>query len=127
MNIFKFILCLLFGLIFINAGLDKFLHYIPIPPLEPEILKVGEAFGTIKWLLPLVGFIEILGGILFIWQKTRALAVLILLPIMVGIFIHHIVFLPEGLIVPGILGIIYGWILWENKEKYKSLICSTHP
>lgn len=127
MNIFKFILCLLFGLIFINAGLDKFLHYMPIPPLEPEILKVGEAFGTIKWLLPLVGFIEILGGILFIWQKTRALAVLILLPIMVGILIHHIVFLPEGLIVPGILALIYGWILWENKEKYKSLICSTHP
>src|SRR3546814_8761053 len=31
-----FVLCLLLGLLFINAGLDKFFHYMPIPEDLPE-------------------------------------------------------------------------------------------
>ena len=70
MKIVKTILAVLFGLMFINAGLDKFLHYMPVPPMEGEMLKVGTAFGTIVWLMPLVGAIELLGGLLFAIPKT---------------------------------------------------------
>ena len=31
-----FVLCLLFGLMFINAGLNKFLNYMPVPEEMPE-------------------------------------------------------------------------------------------
>ena len=45
MKYIKFILCLLFGLMFINAGLDKFLHYMPMPEMKPEQAKLFAAFG----------------------------------------------------------------------------------
>ena len=71
MKIVKFIFALLFGLMFINAGLDKFFHYNPMPKLTPEQMKVYAAFGEIGWLMPLVGAVEVIGGVLFIFPKTK--------------------------------------------------------
>lgn len=124
MKIAKFILCLLFGLLFMNAGLDKFLHYMPVPEMGPEMQKVGEAFMTISWLMPLIGFIEILGGLLFIIPKTRALGAIVILPVMVGIVIHNAIYAPEGLAIAGVLFLINIWMIIDNREKYKSLICN---
>src|SRR5690606_29029972 len=122
MKIFKFILCLFFGIIFFNSGLDKFLHYMPVPEMEPEIMKIGEAMMALKWIIPLTGTIEIIGGILFIFPKTRALGAIVILPVMVGILIHNATFMPSGLIIAGILFLINLWTLHENREKYKLLI-----
>lgn len=124
MKIFKLIVCTLFGLMFMNAGLDKFLHYMPVPPMEPEMQKIGEAFMAISWLLPLVGFIEFVGGLLFIIPKTRALGAIVILPVMIGIVIHNAVYMPEGLIIAGILFLINIWVIIDNREKYKNIICN---
>lgn len=39
MKIVKFIIFLLFGLMFIQAGLDKFFHFMPTPQLTEEQKK----------------------------------------------------------------------------------------
>jgi uncharacterized membrane protein YphA (DoxX/SURF4 family) len=107
---------------FINAGLDKFLHYMPIPPMEPELVKVGEAFMAISWLMPLVAIVEIVGGLLFIFPKTRALGAIVILPIMIGIMLHNAVYMPIGLAIAGIFLLINLWVLFDNKNKYQSII-----
>lgn len=124
MKIVKTILCTLFGLVFMNAGLDKFLHYMPVPELSPEMLKIGEAFMNISWLMPLVGCIEFIGGLLFIIPKTRALGALVIFPVLVGIIIHNIIYAPEGLPIVGALLLIHLWTLFDNREKYKSIVCN---
>ena len=54
-----FVLSLLFGLMFINAGLNKFLNYMPPPDNLPEnLLKAFQAFSQIGWLMPLVGICQ---------------------------------------------------------------------
>ena len=59
-----FVFSLLFGIMFINAGLDKFFKFMPMPENMPEkMLKAMEAFNEIGWLMPLVGIAEIIGGI----------------------------------------------------------------
>jgi putative oxidoreductase len=122
MKIVKNILCVLFGLMFLNAGLDKFLHYMPMPAMPAEMMKVFEAFGTIKWLMPLVGFIEITGGLLFIFPKTRALGALVILPVMVGIILHNSVFMPEGLAIAGVMFLINLWVIADNWKKYQPMV-----
>lgn len=121
MKIAKLILFTLFGLMFINAGLDKFLHYMPVPELEPEVMKVGEAFGSILWLLPLVGAVELIAGLLFLFPKTRLLGALMIFPVMVGIMLHNAVYMPEGLVIAGVFFLINLWVLYENKEKINGL------
>lgn len=121
MKIVKTILSTLFGLMFLNAGVDKFLHYMPMPEMPAEMMKINEAFGTIVWLMPLVEAIEILGGLLFIFQKTRALGAIVILPIMVGIIIHNAVYIPSGLSIAGLFLIINIWMIQDNWEKYKPM------
>lgn len=124
MKYIKFILCLLFGLMFINAGLDKFLHYMPMPEMKPEQMKLFSAFGEIIWLMPLIGAVEIIGGLLFIIPKTRALGAIVILPVMVGIVLHNFTLFPtvEGRIIAIVLLLINIWVLIDNREKYKALL-----
>lgn len=121
MKILKTILCVLFGLMFINAGLDKLLHYMPMPEMPTEMMKVNEAFGTIVWLMPLIAVIEILGGLLFIFPKTRALGAIVILPIMVGIILHNAIFMPSGLAIAGPFFLINLWMIGDNWENYKPM------
>lgn len=122
MKIVKFIVCLLFGLMFINAGLNKFFMYLPVPEMPEELQKVNEAFGTIKWLMPLVATAEVIGGLLFILPKTRALGAIVIFPIMVGIILQHFIYAPEGIPIALILVLINIWILVDNRRKYMALI-----
>jgi len=118
-----FVLSLLTGLLMINAGLNKFLNYIPVPEDLPENMKrVNDVFMEIGWLLPLVGAVEILGGILFIIPKTRALGALVILPIMVGILLTHIIIMPSGLAMAIVLMAINLWVIYENREKYLPIL-----
>ncbi|MDH6251400.1 putative oxidoreductase [Chryseobacterium sp. H1D6B] len=124
MKIVKFILCLLFGLMFINAGLDKFLHYMPMPQLTEVQKKIFGAFMELGWLMPLVGTVEIVGGLLFIFPKTRALGAIIILPVMVGIVLHNAYRDPSsmGITISLVLFLINLWIIADNRGKYKALI-----
>ena len=118
-----FILCLLSGLLFINAGLNKFLNYMPVPDNLPEAMqKTGTAFMTIGRLMPLVGLAEILGGILLMIPKTRALGALVLFPVFIGIILTHITAMPSGLPMPLVLFLINLWVIYENRQKYYPMI-----
>ncbi|HET6992146.1 MAG TPA: DoxX family membrane protein, partial [Bacteroidia bacterium] len=93
-----FVVSLLFGLMFINSGLNKFFNYMPMPKDMPEsMMKLFGAFMTIGWLLPLVAVAEITGGILFITNKYRALGAIIILPVMIGVVLTHLIDAPSGL------------------------------
>lgn len=118
-----FVLCLLAGLMFINAGLDKFFHYMPIPKDMPEkMVKAGMAFAEIGWLMPLVGAIEILGGLLLIFGRTRALGAIVILPVLTGILLANISMAPAGLPIVFALIAIVLWVIIDNREKYLPMI-----
>lgn len=124
MKIVKFILSLLFGLMFINAGLNKFFNYMPMEKPTPEQMKLFAAFGEISWLMPLTGVVEVIGGLLFIFSKTRALGAIIILPVMIGIVCHIFTLdkSPMGMSIAGVLFLINIWMIIDNKEKYKILV-----
>ena len=118
-----FVLCLLFGLMFINAGLNKFFNYMPVPEDMPEdSMQMFTAMMQIGWLMPLIAAAEIIGGILFIFPKMRALGAVILAPIMTGIMLTHFTIAPEGLTIVLPLLAIYLWVIYENRNKYLPMI-----
>ena len=118
-----FVLALLFGLMMINSGLNKFLNYLPMPTNLPEkTMAMFNALMSFGWLMPLIGAAEVVGGVLFILPKTRALGALVLFPVMVGILLAHIYAAPDGLPIALVLWAILGWVMYENREKYLGLI-----
>jgi uncharacterized membrane protein YphA (DoxX/SURF4 family) len=118
-----FVVSLLFGLMFINSGLNKFFNYMPMPKDMPEeMMKAMGAFMQIGWLMPLIAVAEITGGILFITNKFRALGAIIIFPVLVGILLTHIFIEPSGLPVALVLLAIEIWVIVENREKYLPMI-----
>jgi len=118
-----FIVSLLFGLMFINSGLNKFFNYMPMPKDMPEnMIKVMTALMDIGWLMPLIAIAEIIGGVLFITNKFRALGAIIIFPVLIGILLTHILIAPSGLPVALVLFGIELWVIIENREKYLPMI-----
>ncbi|HPG06535.1 MAG: DoxX family membrane protein [Saprospiraceae bacterium] len=118
-----FIASLIFGLMFINAGLNKFFNYMPVPEEMPErALQVMQAYMTIVWLMPLVGVFEIIGGVLFIFRKTSAIGAIVILPIMVGILLTNLIDVPSGLPIAAVLFLINIWVIYDNRDKYRVLL-----
>jgi uncharacterized membrane protein YphA (DoxX/SURF4 family) len=118
-----FVLCLLFGLMFINAGLNKFFNYMPVPEDMPEdSMQMFTAMMQIGWLMPLIAIAEIIGGILFILPKVRALGAVILAPIMTGIMLTHFTIAQEGLTIVLPMLAIYLWVIYENRNKYLPMV-----
>lgn len=118
-----FILSLLAGLMFIHAGLDKFFHYMPMPKEMPEkMVKAGKAFMEIGWLMPLVGTVEIIGGLLLIPGRTRALGAVVILPVLTGILLANINTSPSALPIVFVLIAIIFWQIIDNREKYLPMV-----
>lgn len=115
------ILCILFGAGMIIFGSNAFLQFIPMPKMSPEQQELFNAFGKIGWLMPLVGLTEIVGGLLVLLPKTRALGALVIFPIIIGILAHHIHHDPEGIGAGVVFAIIELWMLMENRKKYTPL------
>jgi putative oxidoreductase len=117
------VVSILFGLMFINSGLTKFFSYMPMPKDVPEnMMKVMTAFMEIGWLMPLIAVAEIVGGLLFITNKYRALGAIVIFPIMIGILLTHIITAPSGLPLALVLLAIEIWVIIENREKYLPMI-----
>src|ERR1700722_19482239 len=115
-NKILFVLCVLAGLMFINAGLNKFFQYMPMPKDMPDkIVKVMMAFGEIGWVMPLVGTFEVIGGVLLIIPRTRALGAIVLVPILTGILLANINMSPSGLPIVFALIAILAWVIIENR------------
>ena len=118
-----FIVSLVFGLLFINAGLNEFFKYMPMPDDVPEkVANAWHAFMEIGWLMPLVAFAEVLGGILFIIPKTRALGAVVIFPVLVGILLTNTVTEPSGLPIALALLAIHLWVIFDNRHKYLPMI-----
>ena len=118
-----FVLSLLTGLLFINGGLDKFFHYMPVPKdLPVNLIRMGQAFAEIGWLMPLVGTVEIAGGLLLIFGKTRALGAIVLLPGVTGILLVNITASPSGLPVALVIAAVLAWAIIDNWRKYLPMV-----
>jgi putative oxidoreductase len=117
------VVSILFGLMFINSGLNKFFNYMPMPDDIPEnMIKIMTAFMDIGWLLPLIATAEIIGGLLFMTNKYRALGAIVIFPVMIGIILTHLINVRSGLPIALVLLAINIWVIIENREKYLPMI-----
>jgi uncharacterized membrane protein YphA (DoxX/SURF4 family) len=117
------ILSIIFGLLLINGGLAKFFQYMPTPTNLPEaVVKDNAAMMEISWLMPLIASAELLGGLLIIFPKTRALGALVVFPVMVGVLLTHLFVDSSNLIMALIIWVVLMGIILDNKEKYLGLL-----
>jgi uncharacterized membrane protein YphA (DoxX/SURF4 family) len=121
-NKILFVVSLLFGLMMINSGFNKFFNYMPMPEVPEAAGALMYSFMQSGWVFPLVAIVEIIGGGLVICKKLRALGAIVLLPVIVGILLFNVVMVPAGAIMAIVLLGVNIWIIIENKDKYLPMI-----
>lgn len=116
------------GVFFIYKGVDK--HFLsPCKVYGPDSTLPQDYINLMSTLCnsgftKVVGFFEVLAGILLIFPKTRLVGVIILLPVIVTIFLFHLLIdnRPHELVETGIpLGAAILIFLYHYKD-WKVLI-----
>ncbi len=112
----------LLGLMMAVSGLNKFLQFMQMPPMPDAASATMGALVASGWIIALVAIAEIVGGVLLMIPKTRALGAIVLFPVILGIFLFHAVQAQDGLIMGLVLFAINLWVIFDNKEKYMPMI-----
>mgnify|MGYP005993500611 FL=1 len=90
------------GIILIVFGLDKFLAFVPHGHvMTDELIAAYQGLLANKFILPTVGVVELIAGVLLISGRYTILALLALAPIVYGILAFHFAVDLHG-ILPGI-------------------------
>ncbi len=97
----------LMGLIFFVFGLMGLFNLVPPPPDLPEKLKLfTDGLAASGYFMPLLKGTEVICGLLLILNMFVPLALVILAPIVLNIFMVHLVMAPSGLVIAIVLGIL---------------------
>lgn len=108
------VLAALFMLIF---GLNKFLNFLPMPPIEGDGGQLMGIYFT-SGFMKIIGVLEILTGLLLLANKYVGLAIILFAAIMFNAFVFHALHDMKG-IGGAVLGVILSILLyWGNRGKF---------
>lgn len=113
----------LLGLIYFIFGLNFFLHFIPMPPLEPGA-STDFMTGLFQagYFFPMLKGIEVVFGSFLLFRFFTPLSLLVLAPISLNILLFHTFLAPDGLLMSIFIVILNSYLLWEHRNHFKSLL-----
>ncbi|MFM6949105.1 MAG: hypothetical protein ACKOWQ_08830 [Aquirufa sp.] len=120
MKILTQIPSILLAFLFLFGGLNFFFNFVPNPPMTGNPAKFMELFGGTGYMT-VIKVLEVIGGVLILFPMRRALALVILTPIVVNILLFEIYIsnAPSVGIVLAILAII---TIYQERDKFKGIV-----
>ncbi len=128
MNLLLALLGILLGAFFVYKGLDKhFLSECKVYPADsPLPLEYRNLISTLcnSGFTKIVGFIEVLSGLLLIFPRTRLLGSILLMPVIITIFLFHLLIdnRPHELVETGIPLAVNVLIFIAHYKDWKGII-----
>jgi putative oxidoreductase len=115
----------LIAFLFLFSASVYFFHFIPTPPMEGDAgVFAGLLFTT--GFMTVVKVLETIFAIMLLYKPTKALALLLIAPIIINIFLFEILIAHK----PGI-GIVMialnAFAIYQNRHKYWSIIAKDAP
>ena len=119
MKIVVLIARILLGLVFAFFGANLMFPFLPMPPLPPGPMKDFDTvlFGTHYSVV--VGFFQVVPGILLLINRYVPLALAMLAPVLVNILTTHILVQHGGLVpVPIIVALLWLLLFWRLRSSF---------
>jgi putative oxidoreductase len=126
MKITTIIVRSLLGLIFVTFGSNKFLHFLPMPPMQGEAAQFMGAMYETHYLYVIAAF-EVIGGLLLLAGRYVPLGLTLLGPVIVNILSFHIFMEPSGLPVALVVSALALFLLWRYRENFAGLVKDAAP
>lgn len=116
------------GLKFLFEGFEKFENLDHLAGKSSPFLDFYLAMDSTGYMLPLIGVIEILGGLLVISQRYSFAGAVILLPVALNVLLAHTFLIqnPRGITLTSILFAILLLIFFMEKKRI-SILMKANP
>ncbi|APD07263.1 hypothetical protein UJ101_01752 [Flavobacteriaceae bacterium UJ101] len=115
------IISILLGIILIVFGLNKFLNFMPPMELATSGMEFMGALIKTGYMMTIVALVEIITGILIVINKYRALALVILFPVLLNALLFH-VFLDPVNALPAVFAVAMNiFLMYTSKDRYQEL------
>ncbi len=118
----KLIIRILLGLMLVIFGLNKFLQFMPLPPLPKAAAEFMGALIKSGYIMVIVAIVEIITGLLLLLNKYQSLALIVIFPVLLNAFLFHL-FLDIAGIGGAVIAITMNiFLLIQNKEVYNQIL-----
>ncbi|HTV41226.1 MAG TPA: DoxX family protein [Candidatus Sulfotelmatobacter sp.] len=111
----------LLGLVFVVFGSNKFLHFMPMPPMTGEAGAFMGAMFVTHYLYVVAAF-EVIGGLLLLTGRYGPLGLTLVGPVVVNILAFHTFMAPSGLPVATVVAALALFLLWSYREHFAGLV-----
>lgn len=124
MNYARLIPRILLGLIFFVFGLNGLHPFMPQPQMSPVAGQFFGGMAATRYMIPLIFLTQVTGGILLLAGILVPLALLLLAPVILNIFLFHAFVAPEGLPVAIIVVALEVWLAFSYRDRFAPLFSS---
>ncbi len=111
----------LLGMVFLTFGANKFLNFLPAPPVTGMPAQfMGAMFAT--HYIFVVATCEVVGGLLLLTGRYAPLGLTLGGPVVVNILAFHTFMAPSGLPVALVVSALALFLLWSYRAHFAGLI-----
>lgn len=113
------VLRILLGILMLVFGLDKFFHFLTLPPIPGDGGTLMEIFAR-SGFLNIIGVLETLAGIALLTNRFVPFALILTIAILFNATLIHLKYDPQN-VVGALPGMIIGIVLvYSNKDRFGS-------
>ena len=110
------------GFIFVAFGLNGFVHFIPQMKMPNPALEFFIGLAATGYMLPLLFITQAVAGALLLVGLFIPLALALLAPVIVNIFLFHVFLAPDGMPVAIILAGIEVFLVWAYRDSFAPML-----
>jgi len=110
------------GLIFFVFGLNGFLSFLPMPPLDGGAGAFMGALAETGYMFPLIKGVEVVAGAALLAGVFVPLALLLLAPIVVNIAMFHLVLAPASLPLVVVILALGSYLAYAYRDAFAGVL-----
>ncbi len=117
---------ILLALMFFVFGLNGFLHFIPMPPIQGDA-GIWQGIMVSSHYFLVVSLCEVIGGALLLAGRYVPLGLVFLGPVIVNILTFHLTLRHEGLGMALVIVVLQLFLMWAYRSSFAPLFEAKAP
>lgn len=113
---------LLLGLIFFVFGLNGFFNFLPAPQLPPEAQTFMGGLFSSGYFFPVLKGTEVIAGLALLSGYFVPLALVVLAPITLQIFLFHAFLAPHAMYLQALMILIHPVLGYLYRDSYREIL-----
>ena len=113
------------GLLFATTGLNGFLMFMPAPDpstMAPAGVAFSGALYATGYMLQLASGVQLISGVLLLVGRFVPLALALLAPMVVNIFLFHVFLEPSGIVTAIVVVAAEIGLVWAYRDKFRPML-----